>query len=242
MLKLCLSLALLPALTAADWSRLRPQGYVSDFASVIPPASRQNINQYLATVEQATGAQIAIVTLTSLEGDPIEDVANSLYRSFGIGNQKTNEGALFLLAIHERRSRLEVGYGLEPILPDAAAGDILRAMRPALRESRYGAALEAAAHSIGDRIAAARRISLPATAAPPPDSGDEIPTPMLLLLFGVLVLFALYNRRRSPYRSFRGPWIFPGGGGFGGASSSGGSSWGGFGGGDSGGGGASSDW
>jgi uncharacterized protein len=242
LLKLCLSLVLLPALPAADWSRLRPQGHVSDFASVLPAASRQKIEQYLATLENASGAQVAIVTIASLEGDPIEDVANSLYRSFGIGKKDTNEGALFLLAIQERRSRLEVGYGLEAILPDAAAGEILRAMRPALRQGQYGLALETAAHSIGARIATARQVSLPAIPAPPAAPGEEIPLPMLLLLLGALALFALYNRRRSPYRAFRSPWIFPSGGGFGGASSSGGASWGGFGGGDSGGGGASSDW
>ncbi|MBM3795045.1 MAG: TPM domain-containing protein [Acidobacteria bacterium] len=63
------------------------------------------------------------------------DVANALYRAWGIGQKKSNEGALLLLARRERKSRLEIGHGLEPILPDGFSGSVLREMRPALREN-----------------------------------------------------------------------------------------------------------
>jgi uncharacterized protein len=77
---------------------------------------------------------MALVTIATLEGEPIEDVANTIFRAWGVGQKGKNEGILLLLSIGDRRSRLEVGYGLEPILPDGLAGSILREMRPALRQ------------------------------------------------------------------------------------------------------------
>lgn len=238
MLRLLLSFALLLSATAADWSNLKPTGYVSDFAGVVDSSSRDTINAYLASLEQSSGVQVAIVTIPSLEGDVLEDVANRLYRQFGVGLKGKNEGALFLLAIKERKSRLEVGYGLEPIVPDAVAGDILRAMRPSLRAGNYGPALIEAARTLGDRIAAAKNITIaaPLPARPAAGAPVEINFLQVVIIIGVLILLSFLNggrRRRSRF--------YYGGGGFGGASS-GGSSWGGFGGGDSGGGGASSDW
>ena len=67
------------------------------------------------------------------DAEMIDEVANKLYIQWGVGKKTTNEGALFLFAIRDRKSRLEVGYGLEPYVPDGSAGDVLRAMRPALR-------------------------------------------------------------------------------------------------------------
>ena len=114
---------------AVDWKALQPQGYVSDFAGVIDPASKAQLEAYGGVVEQSTGAQMALVTIASLEGEPIEDVANTIFRAWGVGQKGKNEGILLLLSIGDRRSRLEVGYGLEPILPDGLAGSILREMR-----------------------------------------------------------------------------------------------------------------
>ena len=85
-------------------------------------------------MQRATGVQMALVTIPSLEGEPIEDVANTIARAWGVGQKGKNEGILLLLAIQDRRSRLEIGYGLEPILPDGLAGSVLREMRPALRQ------------------------------------------------------------------------------------------------------------
>src|SRR5580700_593978 len=120
-MKKCLRLSVLLALGAAaagavDWTALKPQGYVSDFAGVIDAASRQQLENYCGVVERSTGAQIALVTLPSLQGEPIEDVANTIFRAWGVGQKGKNEGILLLLAIQDRRNRLEVGYGLEPIL------------------------------------------------------------------------------------------------------------------------------
>jgi uncharacterized protein len=242
---------------AVDWKALKPQGYVSDFAHVIDPASKAQLEAYGATVERATGAQMALVTIPSLEGEPIEDVANTIFRAWGVGQKGKNEGILLLLAIGDRRNRIEVGYGLEPILPDGFVGSVLREMRPALRQQQYGEALMAAAEVIGNTIAKSKNVTL-TTQLPRhvrPTGGDTIPWP--LIIGGVFLLIWL-SRLGGP-RGYGGgggggflpglilgsgmsrdSWGGRGSGGFGGSDSGGG--FGGFGGGDSGGGGASSDW
>jgi len=241
-----------------DWKALKPQGYVSDFGHVIDAQSKAALEQYCARVEQVTGAQMALVTIPSLEGEPIDDVANTIYRAWGVGQKGKNEGIMLLLVINDRRSRLEVGYGLEPILPDGLDGSILREMRPALRARQYGEAMMAAAQTIGSTIAKSKNVSLDAQLPrrARPSSGDSIPWPAVL--GGLFLLFWLL---RAGSRGGRGGgggfwtglllgnlmrgggWGGSSGGGFGGFDSGGGGGgFGGFGGGDSGGGGASSDW
>ena len=244
--------------SAVDWTALKPQGYVSDFASVIDPAGKSQLEAYCSAVESSTGVQMALVTIATLEGEPIEDVSNTLFRAWGVGQKGKNEGALLLLVIGDRRNRLEVGYGLEPILPDGFAGSVLREMRPALRQQLYGEALMAAAETIGATVAKAKNVTL--TAQLPrrihETPTDSIPWPMILGGIGVLVFLL----RAGGPRGYgggggggfltgmllgnimsRGSWGGRGSGGFGGFDSGDGG-FGGFGGGDSGGGGASSDW
>jgi len=246
---------------AVDWKARYPQpeGYVSDFAQVIDASSRTQLEAYGRIVEQSTGAQMAFVTIPTLEGEPIEDVANTIFRAWGVGQKGKNEGILLLLAINDRRSRLEIGYGLEPILPDGLDGDILREMRTPLRQKDYGDAMMAAAQAMGDAIAKAKNVQLLAHLPPrrtQPSTGDRFPFPVLI---GIFVLFGWLMRFAGP-RGYGGsrigggflPWLIlgnimgrsswggRGSGGFGGSDS--GDGFGGFGGGDSGGGGASSDW
>jgi uncharacterized protein len=241
---------------AVDWKALKPQGYVSDFANVIDPAGRTQLEAYCAAVERATGAQIALVTLPNLNGEPVEDVANTIYRAWGVGKKGKDEGAMLLLSIEDRRSRLEIGYGLEPIVPDGMAGRVLREMRPALREQHYTEAMMAAAQTIGGVIAKAKNVTidtqLPRRVQPEPETG----IPWGAVLAGLVILF-LILRSRGPRghggggggllagmilgnMMGRGSWGGRSSGGFGGFDSGGG--FGGFGGGDSGGGGASSNW
>lgn len=245
---------------AFDFTALKPEGYVSDFARVLQPEERSKLEQYCARLEKATGVELALVTLPSLEGEPIEDVANALFRSWGIGRKQTNEGLLLLLAIRDRRSRLEVGYGLEPVIPDGYAGSVLRAMRPALRAQRYGEALMVAAGEIGGRVAQAKGVKLEEPLPAKRPSEPALPPAFMLglpLALGLALLLGLASGRRRAYRAMGGPGdLLTGllignllgrgvgyrtsGGGFGGFDS--GDSFGGFGGGDSGGGGASSSW
>ncbi|HYL38281.1 MAG TPA: TPM domain-containing protein [Bryobacteraceae bacterium] len=240
-------------LSALDLDKLQPQGYISDFARVLDDSSRAQLEAYCGRIEQATQVQMAIVTLDSLDGEPVEDVANSLFRKWGIGKKGKDEGILLLLAIKDRRDRIEVGYGLEPILPDGFAGSVLREARPLLRQGAYGAALFAAAEAMGSRIAAAKGVSLDFSLAPrrtlPPER-PNIPWPVVI----IGILFLLFLLRRGGGGGFLAGMLLGnllgrggsgwGGGGFGGYDSGrgGGGGFGGFGGGDSGGGGASSDW
>jgi uncharacterized protein len=258
-------LALLAPASALDLNTLEPQGYLSDFANVVDAESKQNIELYCARLQKATGAQIAIVTINSVEGQPVEDVANDLFRRWGIGQKGEDNGLLFLLVVGEKRSRLEVGRGLEPYITDARAGTTLRQMRPALREGRYGEAMQIAATSLGQVIADAKGVQVDMGPARPmrrPTSpqpvGDGIPWPMII--GGVFILLMLMGKGGGRGRHGGGGMggLLPGlilgsmmggrssygggygGGGFGGYDS--GDTFGGFGGGDSGGGGASSDW
>src|SRR5258708_32492463 len=104
-------------------------------------------------MQQKTGAQLAIVTVRSLDDRPVEDYAVDLFKHLGVGSKKDNTGALLLLAPNDRKYRIEVGYGLEPIINDARSGDAGRAMVPFLRQNDYGSALEIAAWQLTKYIA-----------------------------------------------------------------------------------------
>ena len=255
-LRILLSLFLCACTAAAvDFGGLQPQGYVSDFAGAIDAAAKAQIERYCAVVEKSTGAQIALVTIQTLEGEPVEDVANTLFRKWGIGQKGKNEGILLLLVVQDHRTRLEVGYGLEPILPDGFAGSILRQIRPALRENHISDAMLQAAQIIGSKIAESKGVKLEtAPLRPQRVRGQETAIPWWVIVGGLALLFMLLRGGGGGggLGSFlpglilgnmmggRSSYGGRGGGGFGGSDSGGG--FGGFGGGDSGGGGASSDW
>lgn len=263
--RLCAGLlCLLAPAFAVDWKTLKPQGYVSDFAGVVDPASKAELESYAARVKQATGAELAFVTIPSLQGEPIEDVANDIFHAWGIGQKGEDNGAMVLLSIGDRKSRLEVGGGLGESIPDGMAGLLLDDMRPALREGRYGAAFIAAAERLGSTIARSKGVTI----APPaaqyhvrPTPRDTIPWPAILFLIFIVLLLLRGGRRGGGYGGggggfwtglLLGQLLNSGRGGFGGGrdgggfggfdSGGGGGGFGGFGGGDSGGGGASSDW
>ncbi len=242
---------------SVDWTAYKPEGYVSDFAKVIDPQSRSQLEAYCAAVEQKTHAQIALVTIPSLQGEPIEEVAYTLARSWGVGHKGQNDGVLLLIALQDRRTRLEVGSGLESSLPNSFSSEVLAEMRPALRREQYGDALIAAAETIGKTIAADKNVTIgqPMERRIRKQFWDSIPWP-LLIGAGLVLLWLVFGRGPSGYGGWGGggilPWLFLGNlmersswgsrssGGFGGYDS--GDSFGGFGGGDFGGGGASSDW
>jgi uncharacterized protein len=246
------SLLLIGTASAVDVNSLKPEGYVSDFAKVVDPASRAEVERYAARLEAATGAQLAIVTLNTLDGEPIEDFTNNLFRKWGVGQKGKDEGILLLLVVKDHRSRLEVGRGAEAYLSAGYSGSLLRQMRDPLRAGNYGEAVSVGAHALGDKVAQAKGVSIdtaPRRRRPPQRSVGDIPWPVLV--GGALLLFWLLSRTGggggflsgmilgnllggSSYGGSRS------GGGFGGSDS--GDSFGGFGGGDSGGGGSSSDW
>jgi uncharacterized protein len=235
--------------------QLQYSGYVNDYARVIDAESARRLEALCGEVDRKTGAQIAIVTIESLEGESIEDFTNRLASRWGVGHKGDNRGLMILLAIGDRQSRIEVGYGLEPILPDGRVGSIQREWRPLLRSGDYGGALLQATSQIAEIIARDRGVQLdfqlPRRAQPRREE-SEGPSWLGILVFLIFLLLVggggvlpwlFWLLSGSPRRRGRGGW-FGGwsGGGWSGGGSSGGGGFGGFGGGSFGGGGASGSW
>ena len=236
----------------------KPAGYVSDFAGVLSPQAKQQLEALCTELDRKAGSQLAIVTVKSLQGEPLEDFSVDLATRWGIGRKdKGDTGVLLLLAVQDRQNRMEVGYGIEPIIPDGRAGTILRDMRPLLRAGDYDGALLQAAGQIAALIAQARNVtlsvSLPQPGARQPAENEGSPLGgliWLLILLGLPFLMIPRGRRRAGWYgggsttgfivgSILGSMLGGGRGGGGGFSSGG---FGGFGGGGFGGGGASSSW
>ena len=243
--------------SAENVKTIRPTGYVTDLAGVIEPATKLRLENLCTELEQKTGAQMAIVTVHSLEGESVEQYAVDLYKQLGVGSKNDNRGVLLLLSPDDHKYRVEVGYGLEPVINDARAGDVGRAMVPFLRQGDYNNAVFTATWQLANYVAADRGVTL--GAAPPvrpPETGrgdDSNSFPIWWVIFFVFIVFrilgAAIRNTSGRHGGGGGSWIWPmigglSGGGFGGSSGgwSGGGGFGGFGGGSSGGGGASGSW
>jgi uncharacterized protein len=245
-------------LHAEPVSQLRPTGYVNDFAGVLDQSTVTRLNDICTQVDQKANAQIAVVTIKSLDGADIFDYSVSLYQKWGIGKKGSDRGVLILLAIQERRYYTTVGYGLEPILPDGKVGGFGREAVPLLRQSDYGGALLLLTSRIADVIAKDANVELNYSrpAIPTPVRGE---TPKQVsagtILFWLVVIVVVLAV--PPLRKFlfwwlllgggrggsRGGWGDYGGGGWGGGGfGGGGGGFGGFGGGSTGGGGAGGSW
>jgi len=221
------------------------QGWVNDYARVIDSQYRTRISTLAAEVKEKTGAELAVVTVRSLDGMGIEDYAADLFKEWGIGQRGKDNGILFLVAVDERRLRIEVGYGLEPIIPDGLAGEMRdRYMVPDLQNGNYGRGFYRAVAAAAGIIA--RDAGVTITGATEPDrtrgeSRDREGGGFFFILF--LIFLMIITRGRIL------PWLLLGsmmgggrrGGGWGGFSGGGGfgGGFGGFGGGMSGGGGVS---
>ena len=249
---------LLLLLLQAGWAEkiadIQPQGYVTDLANVINPSTRQKIEMLGTELQQKTGAQIAVVTVNSLEGQTREDYAADLYKHLGVGAKKDSRGVLILIAPKDRQYKIEVGYGLEPVINDARAGDVGRDMVPDLRKSDYSAAALVGAIGVSQFIAADAGVQLtgiPQRAARPPTKEAPWWLPFLIIGGIFLIIRALSRAGKGGGRGSGGggignalPWMLLGnamgrGGSWGGG---GGGGFGGFAGGMSGGGGAGGSW
>jgi uncharacterized protein len=261
----CLVFAFTCAAAAEDIKKIHPTSYVTDLAGAIQPDTKARLEALCTELDQKTGAEMAIVTVHSLEGQSIENYAVDLYKQLGIGSKRDNRGVLLLLSPDERKYRIEVGYGLEPVINDARAGDTGRAMVPLLRNGDFSSAIEVAAWQLAKYIADDRGVILsgqpPARQVRRREEGSRGGIPIWVIL-GIFLLVWLASRS-SGGRGGGGSgwWLWPllagwggggrgggwGGGGFGGSGwggggDSGGGGFGGFGGGSSGGGGASGSW
>jgi uncharacterized protein len=230
----------------------KPTNYVSDFAGVLSPETTASLNALCAQVDRQAHAQIAVVTIKSLDGEPIENFATALEDKWKVGRKGTDRGLLLIFAANDRRYRIEVGYGLEGILPDGRVGDIGRQIVPYLRQGNFDAAVTVAVQQIAGVIAADAGVTLTAQPrrGPPVPQAKPLTLGQLVGLGLVLlgVIFLLARLGGSGLLGFLiGMFLGGGGGGGGGWGGGGGSDgdgggFGGFGGGSSGGGGASGSW
>jgi uncharacterized protein len=248
----CLWLLLVAAAHAQKPADLpKPTDYVSDLAGVMTPGTVEKLNLLAGEVQQKTGAQIAVVTVKSLEGEEASQYANELFKQWGVGGKKDDRGVLILLAPSDRKYFTEVGYGLEPILNDAKVGDFGREMVPSLKQGDYNGAITVITTRVAQTIAADAGVQLSGAPNLPRRQvrDDRISSFWVFVGFFVFVWILSRIGRGRRRRGMFMPWIFPGGG-FGGGSSGGwsgggfggGSGFGGFGGGSSGGGGAGGSW
>jgi len=137
LLLLVLNFAFLISAVAAQ-SFPKAAGRVNDFANVIDPATEAAIDQQLDQLEQQTSSEIAVATIASLDGMSVEEYANRLFKEWGVGQSKADNGVLILVAPAAREMRIEVGYGLEGVLPDGLAGQVIRDdFTPRFRDNDY---------------------------------------------------------------------------------------------------------
>jgi len=118
-------------------------GRINDLAGMIPADTAGRIESKLAAFEDETGAQIAVLTIDSLEGDALEDYSMRVVETWKLGRAERDDGLLLLIARDDRKMRIEVGYGLEGRLTDLQSGRILNEiLRPEFREGRFGEGIE----------------------------------------------------------------------------------------------------
>ena len=235
------------ALTALPQEFPAWRGYVNDFANVIDADTEARITALCTELEQKTKAELAVVTVPTIGDYDDADYVNRLFEKWGIGKKGVDNGVLLFVAVQERRVRLEVGYGLEGLIPDITAVRILdQYVVDDFKQGDYAAGMLRGAQAVAGLIAADAGVEINGSVRPNIGrSRSRNPGGSGKLLFW-LILFLLFVRPRwlLPFllmggsRRRRGKW---GGGGFGGGFGGGGfggGGFGGFGGGSSGGGGA----
>ncbi len=230
-----------------------PPRLVNDAAGVLSAEQVAILEQKLVALDDSTSNQIAVVLIKTLDGAAIEDYAQKLFREWGIGNKKTNNGVLIIAAIDDRKMWITVGYGLEGAIPDITASSIYRnEMVPSFKEQNYYRGIDNAINALSK--AAVGEYKVKREKKPSGGKGGSVIT-FLIILFVVLMIVGrgggsggggMMSRRGAGniaeailWSSLLGGGNRGGGGGFGGG---GGGGFGGFGGGSSGGGGAGGGW
>ena len=227
-------------------------GRVVDDAGILSPQAEAQLTQELASLETQTGRQLVVATLPDLQGYEIEDYGYQLLRTWGIGSKERNDGAILIVAPSERKVRIEVGYGLEPVLTDALSSLIInQRIIPAFKEGRLEEGVVDGTQAIVQQLSLpddeARAAVAKAQESPQGEGGVGFGTIVVIFIIFWLLSGVFGGRRRGSL------WWLPlilgsgsggGGGGRGGWSGGGGFGGGGFsgGGGSGGGGGASGSW
>src|ERR1700740_1541964 len=221
------------AAQAEPVAKLKPTDYVNDFAHVLDLNTIAQMDEICRQIDEKAHAQIAVVTIHSTDGVEINNYAVDLFQKWGGGSKATNRGVLILYAINDRRDWTEVGYGLEPILPDGKVGGFRREAVPLMRAGEYSKALLLVTSRTANVIAQDAGIQLTTPQlAPPPSERMERPARGMsaggVLLLIIIVLIVLFTPLRGILFWMLFSGMFGGGGGYRGGGGWGG---GGFGGG-----------
>lgn len=250
-------LAVTSAARAAEVMPPKPAGYFNDNAGVVSPQASRSFNEKLAQFERDTSNQIVVAVYRKMETDSdIADYTQRVAQSWGVGQGDRRNGAVLFVFVDDRKMYIQVGYGLEGVIPDITAFDITeRNIKPRFRNNDYEGGLAVGIDLLMKAARGEYKGSGRTVAEKGSGEGDDRPgcSVMLMILFIMLLIF-LSSRRSKRRRGYRysgmgGPFIggWSGGGGgwsSGGWSGGGGGGFSGFsgGGGSFGGGGAGSDW
>src|SRR5579862_4299621 len=187
-------------IAAQQPSTLKPHGYVDDLAQLLSDSAKEQLRAISAEVDQKADAQIAVVTVNSLEGEQIEEYTIDLATEWGVGPKQKSRGIMILIAPKEHKYRFEVGYGLEGILPDGKVGGFGRAVVPMLRGNDYSGAVVQMTTSVASVIAQDKGVTLdslkgvsiptPVASAPP-----ESVFPILFVAFVISIFIISFIRR-----------------------------------------------
>lgn len=173
------------------------RGRVNDLAGMLPPDRAQALEQRLADFERDTRHQIVVLTIASLQGDPIEDFSIRVAENWKIGQKGLDNGAILVIARDDRKLRIEVGYGLEGVLSDAISNRIIQqVIVPRFRENDYAGGIEAGVDAI---MRVARGETVPGSAPKSKATGSGGSLPTALIITAVLALiFGMTQRRILP--------------------------------------------
>ena len=214
-----------------------PPRLVVDNANILSPEEQNSLESKLVALDDSTSNQIVILTVPTLDDQPIEDVAVNTFRSWAIGNKKTNNGVLILIAVNDRKVKIEVGYGLEGAIPDVTCKDIIdNVISPSFKQAQYFKGLDAATDNLAKAAAGEYKLQRQGGSA---SGGGSAFVFIVMVVIVVVVMSGSRGGGSGGGLWLAGPLLFSGGGFGGGSDSSGGGGFGGFGGGSSGGGGAS---
>lgn len=239
-------LSLTPIIQASSIPKPVGDIYVQDFAGLLSKEQVAEINQFARNLDDATGAQIAVLTIDTLDGEDIQSFSNRAFREFGLGDAEKDNGVLLVIAIDDRDMRIEVGYGLEGALPDGKVGRILDDFTdPYMKQDMPDQAIMNTMKVLYEEVSKeynwdGETVNPVAAEGRSEGGGGFSPIFIIIIIF---ILFSIFRNRGGPGSggrrrgfSMMGPGSFGGGlGGGGGGFRSGG-------GGSSGGGGAGRSW
>lgn len=230
----------------------KPARLCNDFSGTLSAQEMQELESKLDSFDRETSVQICLVVVPDLGGFEVSDYATRLFEKWGIGRAKQDDGVLLLLALQERKIRIETGYGLESVITDALSRRLIeQKIAPGLRSGGVAEGLRAGSTGLMNLV---RGDYQDLEARPEGEKGEPIGGSALFWILLALILLLVLSKRgggggqgvgRDGTRGFGGPFWVPGGGFGGGGGGFGGGGFGGFGGfggGMSGGGGASGSW